>query len=63
MAEKKMLCLYVFENLLDDREDEFSYEYMNLLLQTGTFIPQKHMIYVTTDNRVSWTYHPIIFDS
>lgn len=58
-----MLCLYVFENLLDDREDEFSYEYINLLLQTGTFIPQKDMIYVTTDNRVSWTYHPIIFDS
>lgn len=35
-----MLCLYVFESLLDDREDDFSYEYMNFLFQTGAFILQ-----------------------
>lgn len=35
-----MLCFYVFKSLLDDREEDFSYEYMAFLLQTGAFILQ-----------------------
>ncbi|XP_062609347.1 uncharacterized protein LOC134271110 [Saccostrea cucullata] len=38
MAQKKMLCFFMFESLLDDTEDEFTYEYSNFLLQTGAVL-------------------------